>query len=305
MTDARRLQPAARGREKERIDDPATKKERTTVPRLALIQHGAVPDRTANVSHAVDLIREAASAGADVVCLPEVFHSQFKMTELGHDFFEEAEPIPGETTSLMCDLAQELGVVLIVPIFERVERSVHYNSAAVIDADGSMLGLYRKQHIPLSPLFYEKLYFKPGNLGYPVFDTAAGKIGVYICHDRHYPEGMRALALGGADLVVIPTATPTASLSSGVFELETRAHAVFNELFVAAVNRVGGEGDYEYYGRSHVAAPDGRIVAEAGADEEIVVADLDYNEIAERRMKWQFYRDRRPHTYTILTEETP
>lgn len=275
------------------------------MPRLALVQHGALPDRAKNVSNAVSRIREAAGAGADIICLPEVFHSQFRMTELGHDFFREAEPIPGETTSVMCDLAAELETVLVVPIFERVERSVYYNSAVVIDSDGTMLGLYRKQHIPLSPIFYEKLYFKPGNLGYPVFDTTAGKIGVYICHDRHYPEGMRALALGGADLVVIPTATPTASLSTAVFDLETRAHAVFNEMFVAAVNRVGQEGDYVFYGRSHIAAPDGRILMEGGEDEEIIMADLDYEEIAERRMKWQFYRDRRPHTYRILTEETP
>ena len=275
------------------------------MPRLALIQHSAVPEKAENVEKAARLIREAADLGADIVCLPEVFHSMFRMTELGHDFFHEAEPIPGDTTWLMCDLAEELETVLVVPIFERVDRSVHYNSAVVIDADGSMLGRYRKQHIPLSPIFYEKLYFKPGNLGYPVFDTAAGKIGVYICHDRHYPEGMRALALGGADVVVIPTATPTASLSSQVFDLETRAHAVFNELFVGAVNRVGREGDYVYYGRSHIAGPDGRLLAEGGEGEEIIVADLDYEEIRERRMKWQFYRDRRPHTYSILTEETP
>jgi N-carbamoylputrescine amidase len=275
------------------------------VPKLALIQHGTVPDRDENIRHVTDLVRQAVEQGANLVCLPEVFHSRFRMTKLGYDFFHEAEPIPGPITETMGALAAELGVVLVVPIFEAVGDGVHYNSAAVIDADGSLLGHYRKQHIPLSPIFYEKLYFKPGNLGYPVFDTAAGRVGVYICHDRHYPEGMRALALGGAQVVVIPTATPTASLSSAVFDLEIRAHAVFNEMFVAAVNRVGQEDDYVYYGRSLVAAPDGRVIGEAGEGEEIVLADLDYAEIDERRMKWQFYRDRRPHTYGVLVEERP
>lgn len=275
------------------------------MPKLALIQHGAGDDKQANVEHAVELVRQAARSGAEIACLPEVFHSRFRMTELGGEFFEAAEPVPGPTTDRMAKLARELGVVLVVPVFEHAERGVYYNTGAVVDADGTLLGRYRKQHIPLSPIFYEKLYFKPGNLGYPVFATRAGRIGVYICHDRHYPEGARALALGGADLIVIPTATPTASLSAAVFDLEIRAHAVFNELFVAAVNRVGTEGGYTYYGRSHVAAPDGRIVAEAGEGEEVLLADLDFAEIDARRLKWQFFRDRRPHTYTKLVEEVP
>lgn len=275
------------------------------MPTLALIQHAAGPDKARNVERAVGLVRDAAARGAELICLPEVFHSVFGMTDLSGDFFAEAEPVPGPTTETMAALARDLGVALVVPVYERAERGVYYNTAAVIDADGSLVGRYRKQHIPLSPLFYEKLYFKPGNLGYPVFPTRAGRVGVVICHDRHYPEGVRILALHGADVVLIPTATPTASLSADVFDLEIRAHAVFNEVFVAAVNRVGTEGRYTYYGRSLVAAPDGRVLAEAGEDEEILLVDLDYAEIDERRRRWQFYRDRRPHTYGPLTEEIP
>lgn len=275
------------------------------MPRLALIQHGAVADKAANVDRAVTLVREAAAEGAELACLPEVFHSVFAMTELGEAFFAEAEPVPGPTTERMSRLAAELGIVLVVPVYERAARGVYYNTAVVLDADGTLVGRYRKQHIPLSPIFYEKLYFKPGNLGYPVFETRAGRIGVVICHDRHYPEGLRILGLGGADVILVPTATPASSLSADVFDLELRAHAVFNELFVAAVNRVGTEGAHTYYGRSLVAAPDGRVLAEAGDGEEIVLADLDYAEIDERRRRWQFYRDRRPHTYGPIVEEIP
>ncbi len=275
------------------------------MPRLALIQHAVEPDHAANLDHVEGMIRRAASDGAEVICLPEVFHAPFAMTDLGYEFFRAAESIPGPVTDRMAQVAAELAVVLIVPVYEIAGRGVYYNTAAVIDADGSLVGRYRKQHIPLSPIFYEKLYFKPGNLGYPVFDTAAGRIGVYICHDRHYPEGARILALGGAEMILIPVATPTVSLSSDVFELEIRAHAVFNEVFVAAVNRVGVEGDFTYYGRSLVCGPDGSILAQAGGDEEIVVADIDFADIDERRLRWQFYRDRRPTTYTPLTEELP
>lgn len=275
------------------------------MPRLALIQHAAGDDKAANVERACTLVRAAADEGAEIVCLPEVFHSRFGMTDLDGEFFAEAEPVPGPTTDTMARLAAELGVVIVAPVYEHAERGVYYNTAAVLDADGTLVGRYRKQHIPLSPIFYEKLYFKPGNLGYPVFQTRAGRIGVYLCHDRHYPEGARILALHGAELILIPTATPTASLSSAVFDLEIRAHAVFNELFVAAVNRVGTEGDYTYYGRSLVAAPDGRVMAEAGAAEEVLLAHLDLAEIDDRRRRWQFYRDRRPHTYGPLTEEIP
>ena len=273
--------------------------------RLALIQHASDIDRKETVTRVEGLVRQAASDGANLICLPEVFYAPFAMTQLGYEFFEVAETIPGPITDRMSALAAQLGVVMVVPVYEHAARGVYYNTAAVIDSDGRLIGRYRKQHIPLSPIFYEKLYFKPGNLGYPVFDTSVAKVGVYICHDRHYPEGARILALGGAEVILIPVATPTASLSSQVFELEIQAHAVFNQVFVAAVNRVGQEGEYSYYGRSLICGPDGQILAQAGEGEETLMADLDLNEIDERRLRWQFYRDRRPTTYGPIAEEIP
>lgn len=273
--------------------------------RLALIQHASDIDRKETVTRVEGLVRQAASDGANLICLPEVFYAPFAMTQLGYEFFEVAETIPGPITDRMSALAAQLGVVMVVPVYEHAARGVYYNTAAVIDSDGRLIGRYRKQHIPLSPIFYEKLYFKPGNLGYPVFDTSVAKVGVYICHDRHYPEGARILALGGAEVILIPVATPTASLSSQVFELEIQAHAVFNQVFVAAVNRVGQEGEYSYYGRSLICGPDGKILAQAGDGEETLMADLDLSEIDERRLRWQFYRDRRPTTYGPIAEEIP
>ncbi len=216
-----------------------------------------------------------------------------------------AEPIPGPITEMMQILAKELGVVICAPIYESVGRSVYYNSAAMIDADGKLLGVYRKNHIPLNTIFYEKLYFKPGNLGYPAFQTQFGKIGIIICHDRHYPEGARCSALNGAEVLLVPSATPKASLSVKVWEKELMAHAIFNELFVAGLNRVGQEGNYTYYGRSVIIDAVGDIMAQAGSDEEILVADCDLDQVTERRRAWQFYRDRRPDTYGPITQLIP
>ena len=178
-------------------------------------------------------------------------------------------------------------------------------NGAVIDADGRLLGVYRKNHIPLNTIFYEKLYFKPGNLGYPVFATRYGKIGILICHDRHYPEGARALALNGAEIVLIPSATPDKSLSRKVWEKELCAHAIFNEYFVAGLNRTGREGNYVYYGHSVAFDPSGEMLGQAGSDEEILIIDCDLDLITQRRRAWQFYRDRRPDTYGILTALVP
>jgi len=205
----------------------------------------------------------------------------------------------------MQSLAKELGVVICAPIYERVGRSVYYNSAAMIDADGKFLGVYRKNHIPLNTIFYEKLYFKPGNLGYPVFETQFGKIGIIICHDRHYPEGARCSALNGAEILLVPSATPRASLSVKVWEKELMGHAIFNEYFVAGLNRTGKEGDYTYYGKSVICDPVGDIMAQAGEGEEILMADCDLDIITERRRAWQFYRDRRPDSYGLLTQLIP
>jgi len=273
--------------------------------RIALLQMNCSGKREENLARAEKMIREAASQKAQVLLLPEVFHELFFITDLNMRYFETAEEIPGPITAMVSNLARELAVVIVAPIYERVDRSVYYNSAAVIDADGKLLGVYRKNHIPLNTIFYEKLYFKPGNLGYPVFNTRFGKVGILICHDRHYPEGARALALNGAEIVLIPSATPDKSLSRKVWEKELCAHAIFNEYFVAGLNRIGVEGNYVYYGQSVVFDPSGEMMVQAGPDEEILVADCDLDLITQRRRAWQFYRDRRPDTYGILTELVP
>lgn len=273
--------------------------------KLALLQMDCSGSRERNLARAEEMVRQAAARGAQVVLLPEVFHELFFITDLDSRYFDAAEPIPGPITEMMQQLARELEVVIIAPIYERVERSVYYNSAAVIDADGRLLGVYRKNHIPLNTIFYEKLYFKPGNLGYPVFNTRYGKIGLLICHDRHYPEGARALALNGAEILLIPSATPDKSLSRKVWEKELCAHAIFNEVFVAGLNRTGKEGKYIYYGHSVAFDPSGEMLAQAGADEEVLLIDCDLDLITQRRRAWQFYRDRRPDTYGILTALVP
>lgn len=273
--------------------------------RLALLQMNCSGAREQNMARAEQMIREAAGKQAQILLLPEVFHELFFITDLNTRYFERAEPIPGPITEAMQHLARELEVVIVAPIYERVGRSVYYNSAAIIDADGALLGVYRKNHIPLNTIFYEKLYFKPGNLGYPVFDTRYGKVGLLICHDRHYPEGARALALNGAEIVLIPSATPDKSLSRKVWEKELCAHAIFNEYFVAGLNRTGQEGDYFYYGHSVAFDPAGEMLAQAGTDEEILIIDCDLDLIDQRRRAWQFYRDRRPDTYGILTALVP
>ena len=273
--------------------------------RLALLQMNCSGAREQNMARAEQMIREAASKQAQILLLPEVFHELFFITDLNTRYFDRAEPIPGPITEAMQQLARELEVVIVAPIYERVGRSVYYNSAAIIDADGSLLGVYRKNHIPLNTIFYEKLYFKPGNLGYPVFDTRYGKVGLLICHDRHYPEGARALALNGAEIVLIPSATPDKSLSRKVWEKELCAHAIFNEYFVAGLNRTGQEGNYFYYGHSVAFDPTGEMLAQAGTDEEVLLIDCDLDLITQRRRAWQFYRDRRPDTYGILTALVP
>ena len=272
---------------------------------VGLIQMDCSAPREQNLTHAGEMVRQAAGSGAQVILLPEVFHELFFIMSLDMSIFDKAEAIPGPITEQMQALSQELGVVIVAPIYERVGNSVYYNSAAVIDADGDLLGVYRKNHIPLSTKFYEKLYFKPGNLGYPVFETRFGRIGILICHDRHYPEGARALGLNGAEILLVPSATPTASLSVRVWEKELAAHAIFNEYFVAGLNRVGTEGDYTYYGRSVMFDPTGEIICQAGEGEECLIGECDLDVIVSRRRAWQFYRDRRPDTYEVLTQLVP
>jgi N-carbamoylputrescine amidase len=252
----------------------------------------------------VDYARQAAADGAQVMCFQELFYGPYFCQVQENEHFDYAEPIPdGPTTKLMQDLARETGMVLVVPIFEKEDDGVFYNTASVIDADGTYLGKYRKHHIPQVKGFWEKFYFRPGNLGYPVFDTAVGKVGVYICYDRHFPEGWRMLGLGGAKIVFNPSAT-SRGLSMYLWNLEQPASAVANEYFIGAINRVGTEpyGDNDFYGSSYFVDPRGQIVGEAASDteEELVVRDLDLDMVDEVRKQWAFYRDRRPDSYDAI-----
>jgi N-carbamoylputrescine amidase len=251
-------------------------------------------------------IRQAAQAGARIVCLQELFNGPYFCAEQQVRWYDFTEPVPdGPTIRLMQDVARQHQVALIVPVYEREQEGVYYNTAAVISAEGVYLGKYRKTHIPhVAPGFWEKFYFRPGNLGYPVFDVGVARIGVYICYDRHFPEGARALGLNGAEIVFNPSAT-VAGLSEHLWKLEQPAHAVANGYYIGAINRVGVEAPWnigEFYGTSYFCNPRGQIVAQASRDhDEVLTADLDLDLIAEVRKTWQFFRDRRPDMYGALT----
>jgi beta-ureidopropionase len=273
--------------------------------RAALVQTKWTGDSASMTDLHEKYAREAAQQGAKVMGFQEVFNAPYFCQVQEEKHYQWAEPVPdGPTVQRMCSLAKELGMVLVVPIYELESSGFYYNTAAVIDADGSYLGKYRKHHIPQLPGFWEKYYFRPGNLGWPVFDTAVGKVGVYICYDRHFPEGWRALGLAGAQIVYNPSAT-SRGLSSYLWKLEQPAAAVANQYFVAAINRVGVEeyGDNDFYGTSYFVDPRGQFVGEpaSGDAEELVVRDLNLDQIDEVRQQWQFYRDRRPDAYDILT----
>jgi len=289
------------------------------ITRAALIQCAAgesitpsmsLPDiKTALIDRHVALIKEAAEGGAQVCCLQELFFGPYFCAEQDAKWYELAELIPGGSTiTLMQDLAKKHGMMLIVPIIERdANVGAYYNTAAVISHLGEYLGKYRKHHIPhLHPGFWEKFYFTPGNGGYPVWDTPFGRIGVYICYDRHFPEGARELGLNGAEIVFNPSAT-VAGLSEYLWRLEQPAHAVANQYFVGAINRVGVEKPWsigEFYGSSYFCDPRGQFVAQASRDKsEVLIADLDLDMIKDVRNTWQFYRDRRPESYTQITRE--
>jgi beta-ureidopropionase len=267
---------------------------------------GLAKVKKAMIDKHVKLIAEAASKGAKILCLQEIFYGPYFCAEQETKWYDFTEPVPdGPTVKLMQKLAKKHKMVLIVPIYEVEQAGIYYNTAAVIDADGKYLGKYRKNHIPhTKPGFWEKFYFKPGNLGYPAFDTAYARIGVYICYDRHFPEGARALGLAGAEIVFNPSAT-VAGLSEYLWKLEQPAHAVANGYFVGAINRVGHEAPWnigEFYGQSYFCDPRGQIIAEAPRDKDaVVIADLNLDMISQVRSTWQFYRDRRPETYGPLT----
>ncbi len=250
----------------------------------------------------VALIEQAASQGVQILCLQEIFNAPYFCAEQDKRWYATAEAVPGgPTITLMQELARKHEMAMVVPLYEETIPGVYYNTAAVLDADGSYLGKYRKSHIPhLPPGFWEKFYFKPGNCGYPVFNTQFGVIGVYICYDRHFPEGFRQLGLNGAEIVFNPSAT-VSGLSDHLWELEQPAAAVANGYFVGAINRVGREMPWdmgEFYGQSYFCNPRGELIAQGSRDkDEVIIADLDLDEIREARETWQFFRDRRPDTY--------
>jgi beta-ureidopropionase len=251
------------------------------------------------------LIEAAGRQRVQVLCLQEVFTQPYFCPSQDAKWYAAVERIPdGPTTRLMQELAKKHGMVIVVPIYEEEITGVYYNTAAVIDADGRYLGKYRKTHIPQVAGFYEKFFFKPGNSGYPVFETGYCKLGVYICYDRHFPEGWRALALNGAEYVVNPSAT-VAGLSQYLWELEQPAAAVANGCYIGAVNRVGTEAPWNigrFYGSAYFVSPRGEIIAKASEDkDELLVADMDWEMVREVRNLWQFFRDRRPETYAELT----
>jgi N-carbamoylputrescine amidase len=274
------------------------------VVRAALVQASWTGDTESMIDKHERYAREAARQGARVMGFQEVFNAPYfcQVQDPAHHRWAERVP-DGPTVVRMRALARETGMVLVVPVFEEEQPGHYYNTAVVIDADGTVLGKYRKHHIPQVAGFWEKFYFRPGNLGWPVFDTAVGRIGVYICYDRHFPEGWRALGLAGAQLVFNPSAT-SRGLSAYLWRLEQPAAAVANEYFVAAINRVGREplGDNDFYGTSYFVDPRGRFVGEPASDteEELVVRDLDFSLIDEVRQQWAFYRDRRPDAYGEL-----
>jgi N-carbamoylputrescine amidase len=262
--------------------------------------------REAMTAAHIPFIEQAGAQGVQMLCFQEIFTGPYFCPSQDRKWYDAAEPIPdGPTTRLMQEYAKQHGMVIVVPIYEEEMPGVYYNTAAVVDADGSYLGKYRKMHIPQVAGFWEKFFFKPGNLGYPVFNTAFGKVGVYICYDRHFPDGARCLGLNGAEIVFNPSAT-VAGLSEYLWELEQPAHAVANGYFMAAINRVGTEAPWnigEFYGSSYFVDPRGQKVAQASRDrDEMIVADLNFDLIREVRNTWQFFRDRRPETYGQLTE---
>ncbi|KQY37577.1 acyltransferase [Nocardia sp. Root136] len=274
------------------------------IVRAALVQTSWTGDKESMVKVHEDYARAAAAQGAQVICFQELFYGPYFCQLQDAKFYEYAESVPGPTTDRIAALAAELNLVIVAPVYEREMDGLLYNTAVVIDADGSYLGKYRKHHIPQVTGFWEKFYFRPGNLGWPVFDTAVGKVGVYICYDRHFPEGWRALGLAGAEIVFNPSAT-SRGLSSYLWKLEQPASAVANEYYVGAINRVGIEseyGDNDFYGTSYFVDPEGKFVGEVASDTspELVVRDLDMDLIKIVRERWAFYRDRRPDAYGPL-----
>jgi beta-ureidopropionase len=277
------------------------------VIKAALLQTDWTGDKASMIDKHEEAAREASAQGAQVICFQELFYGPYFCQVQEAQYYDYTEAIPdGPTTQRFQSVAKELGMVMVLPMYEVEQAGVYYNTAAVIDADGNYLGKYRKHHIPQVKGFWEKFYFRPGNLGYPVFDTAVGKVGVYICYDRHFPEGWRALGLNGAQIVFNPSAT-SRGLSAYLWKLEQPASAVANEYYIGAINRVGIEplGDNDFYGTTYFVDPEGKFVGEPADDHkpELLVRDLDMDLIKTVRDRWQFYRDRRPDAYDELVAQ--
>ncbi len=277
----------------------------SSIVRAALTQQAWTGDKASMIDAHEEQARAAAADGAQVICFQELFYGPYFCQVQDSEYYSYAESVPGPTVERFQSVAKELGMVLVLPVYEQEQAGMLYNTAAVIDADGSYLGKYRKTHIPQVKGFWEKFYFRPGNSGWPVFDTAVGRIGVYICYDRHFPEGWRALGLAGAKIVFNPSAT-SRGLSNYLWKLEQPAAAVANEYFVGAINRVGIEplGDDDFYGTSYFVDPEGKFVGEVASshDPELVVRDLDLDLLDTVRDRWAFYRDRRPDAYDLLVK---
>ncbi len=278
---------------------------------LGLIQSRAFASKAESLAAHVELIRQAAARGAQVICLQELFLTPYFCKREETDLFDLAEPVPGPTTEVLAPLARELGVVIIASLFEKRAPGLYHNTAAVIDADGAFLGKYRKMHIPEDPGFNEKFYFTPGDLGYRVWDTRFGRLGVLICWDQWYPEAARLAALAGAEILFYPTAigwlaSEKAALGEAqhcAWETVQRGHAVANGCFLAAVNRTGIEEQTEFWGQSFVTNPYGQIVAKAAVDrEEILISECSLRQVEDFRRIWPFFRDRRIDTYAPLTK---
>jgi N-carbamoylputrescine amidase len=283
------------------------------IVQLGLVQRRATRDAAENLRRTIEGIREAARRGAQIVCTQELFLGPYFCQTEDHEFFKLAEPIPGPTTEAMQAIAKELGIVIVASLFEKRAEGLYHNTAAIIDADGSYLGKYRKMHIPDDPQYLEKFYFTPGDLGFKAWDTKFGRIGVLVCWDQWYPEGARLTAMQGAEILFYPTAigwlvpekAEHGERQANSWETIQRAHAIANGVYVCAVNRVGHEDGpnegIEFWGNSFVADPSGTVVAKAGQEEEVMVVPVDLARVDVQRTHWPFLRDRRIDAYQDLT----
>jgi len=290
--------------------------------KVGLIQMQCGPEPEKNLEHAAEMVREAAGKGANVVCLPELFMTQYFCQREDHAFFDLAEPIPGATSTRLSQLARQQGVVLITSLFEKRAPGIYHNTAAIFEKDGALAGIYRKMHIPDDPLYYEKFYFTPGDLGFKALETSAGKVGTLVCWDQWYPEGARLTALQGANILFYPTAIgwhPAEKEEWGAAQYDAwrtiqRAHAIANGIYVAVVNRVGHETGnvrgnevkgpgLDFWGGSFLADPFGRIIVEGSHDrEEVLIGEVNLRTMEEIRRNWPFLRDRRIDSYAPITQ---